>query len=159
VAGLVYIAAFRSPIRAIVVDSARSLDLAPMGASPADSQGFLKLTEAGVMTSTCPDLTLPESASCFCAQRQTAAAVFGNVFGGVREKQTSWYLVATATSPSTEPGRSMPYAINATTVEESRKPSSRCLARLEEKTNLILERRAVSSRSNVGLSRLTALPL
>jgi len=153
VAGLVYIAAFAPDVGQSVGSLGASLEPAPMGAEVRpDAQGFLKLTEAGVMTDFAQDLTPTEKRILFAAQAPTAAAVFGeNVSVASWKTKPSWYLVATADraiQPSLE--RAMAKAINATTVEIASSHLA-MLARPEETANLILEAAGGASRSNVGL--------
>src|SRR5260370_9416983 len=128
-------------------------EAAPRGAEvrPA-AQGFLKLSEAGVMTDFAQDLTPTEKRILFAAQAPTAAGVFGeNVSVASWKTKPSWYLVATADraiQPSLE--RAMAKAINATTVEIASSHLA-MLARPEETANLILEAAGGSRRSDVRL--------
>src|ERR1700739_2279544 len=90
VAGLVYIAAFAPDVGQSAGSLGASVEPAPMGAElRPDSQGFLKLTEAGVKNDFAQDLTPTEKSVLFVAQAPTAAtALGGNGFGGGGKTKT-----------------------------------------------------------------------
>src|SRR6266446_5751082 len=141
VAGLVYIAAFAPDVGQSVGSLGASLEPAPMGAEVRpDAQGFLKLTEAGVMTDFAQELSPTEKDVLYAAQAPTAAGALGeNVSAAAWKSKPRWYLVATADRaipPNLE--RAMAKNIKAKTIEVAASHVA-MLARPQETANLILE--------------------
>jgi pimeloyl-ACP methyl ester carboxylesterase len=78
VVGLVYIAAFAPDVGHSSGSLGASVEPAPLGNEiRPDSQGYLKLTEAGVKNDFAHDLTATEKSVLFAAQGPTAAAALG----------------------------------------------------------------------------------
>jgi pimeloyl-ACP methyl ester carboxylesterase len=141
VVGLVYIAAFAPDAGQSVGSLGASGKPAPMGSEVRpDSQGFLKLTEAGVKNDFAQDLTPVERSILFAAQAPIASIALGeNVSTAAWKTKPSWYLVATADraiQPDLE--RAMAKTIKAKTIEVDASHVA-MLARPKETANLILE--------------------
>jgi pimeloyl-ACP methyl ester carboxylesterase len=141
VVGLVYIAAFAPDAGQSAGSLGASAKPAPMGSEiRPDSQGFLKLTEAGVKNDFAQDLTPTEKSILFAAQAPTAAIALGETVSTAAWKtKPSWYLVATADRaihPDLE--RAMAKTIKAKTIEVDASHVA-MLARPQETANLILE--------------------
>jgi pimeloyl-ACP methyl ester carboxylesterase len=96
VSGLVYIAAFAPDAGESSGSLGQTVEPAPMSAElRPDSNGFLKLTEAGIRDGFAQDLSKEEQEILFAAQAPTAAAALGGIISKPAwRSKPSWYLVA-----------------------------------------------------------------
>jgi pimeloyl-ACP methyl ester carboxylesterase len=127
VSGLVYVAAFAPDDGQSAGSLGATMAPPPLAAEvKPDSEGFLKLTKAGIYESFAQDLSASEKAILYAAQAPTnAKSLGGNISNAAWHSKPSWYIVASkdrAIQPDLEASMASKIHATTTTVASSHVP-------------------------------------
>jgi pimeloyl-ACP methyl ester carboxylesterase len=127
VSGLVYVAAFAPDDGQSAGSLGVTMAPPPLAAEvKPDSEGFLKLTKAGIYESFAQDLSASEKAILYAVQAPTnAKSLGGNISNAAWHSKPSWYIVASkdrAIQPDLEASMASKIHATTTTVASSHVP-------------------------------------